>query len=65
MAILIQKVVGQRYGRWFFPAWAGVAFSRNEYRRNSRIRPEDGITRIVFGLGTRAVDRVSSDWSRA
>lgn len=64
MAILIQKVVGQRYGRWFLPTWAGVAFSRNEHRRNARIRPEDGVARIVMGLGTRAVDRVASDFPR-
>jgi hypothetical protein len=64
MAVLIQKVVGRRYRHYFLPAWAGVGFSLNEYRRNPRIRPEDGLARIVFGLGTRAVDRVSSDWAR-
>lgn len=64
MAVLIQKVVGTRYRHYFLPAWAGVGFSLNEYRRNPRIRPEDGIVRVVFGLGTRAVDRVSADWAR-
>jgi len=64
MAILIQKVVGTRYRHYFLPAWAGVGFSLNEYRRNPRVRPEDGVARIVFGLGTRAVDRVSADWAR-
>ena len=64
MAVLIQRVVGRRYGKYFFPTWAGVAFSRNEYRRNPRLRVEDGIARLVFGLGTRAVDRVSSDFPR-
>jgi hypothetical protein len=64
MAVLIQKVVGARYRHYFLPAWAGVGFSRNEYRKNPRIRPEDGLARIVFGLGTRAVDRVSGDWAR-
>ncbi len=64
MAVLIQKVVGTRYRHYFFPAWAGVGFSLNEYRRNPRIRPEDGIARVVFGLGTRAVDRVPTDWAR-
>ena len=64
MAVLIQKVVGTRYRHYFLPAWAGVGFSLNEYRRNPRIRPEDGLARIVFGLGTRAVDRVSADWAR-
>ncbi|MBW2700905.1 MAG: PEP/pyruvate-binding domain-containing protein [Deltaproteobacteria bacterium] len=64
MAVLIQKMVGQRVGRYFLPTWAGVAFSQNPYRRNPRIRPEDGMARVVFGLGTRAVDRVSSDFPR-
>jgi hypothetical protein len=64
MAVLIQKVVGTRYRHFFLPAWAGVGFSLNEYRKNPRVRPEDGLARIVFGLGTRAVDRVSGDWAR-
>jgi hypothetical protein len=64
MAVLIQKVVGARYRDYFLPAWAGVGFSLNEYRRNPRIRPEDGLARLVCGLGTRAVDRVSADWAR-
>jgi hypothetical protein len=64
MAVLIQKVVGTTVGRYYLPTWAGVGLSRNLYRRNPRIRPEDGMARIVFGLGTRAVDRVSSDSPR-
>ena len=64
MAVLIQRLVGFRSGPYFLPAWAGVAFSRNLIRRNPRIRPEDGMARLVFGLGTRAVDRVGSDMPR-
>ncbi|MDH3285078.1 MAG: PEP/pyruvate-binding domain-containing protein, partial [Acidobacteriota bacterium] len=64
MAVLIQKVVGTRYRHYFCPLWAGVAFSRNEYRWSPRIRREDGLARMVFGIGTRAVDRVSSDYPR-
>jgi hypothetical protein len=64
MAVLIQKVVGTRYRHYFLPNWAGVGFSLNEYRRNPRVRPEDGLARVVFGLGTRAVDRVSAEWAR-
>jgi hypothetical protein len=64
MAVLIQRVVGAPYRHYFLPAWAGVAFSLNEYRRNPRVRPEDGLARLVFGLGTRAVDRVSGDSAR-
>jgi pyruvate,water dikinase len=64
MGVLIQKLVGRRLGRYFLPVWAGMAFSRNPYRRSPRIRPEDGLARIVFGLGTRAVDRVADDFPR-
>lgn len=62
MAILIQQVVGARAGRYFFPAVAGVAFSSNEFRWSPRIRREDGLLRLVPGLGTRAVDRVADDY---
>ncbi len=64
MAVLIQKVVGRRVGDYFLPVWAGVGFSRNEYRRAPRVRPEDGMARLVLGLGTRAVDRVGADCPR-
>ena len=64
MAVLIQKVVGRRHGRFFLPDVAGVAFSRNEYRWSPRIREEDGMARVVLGLGTRAVDRTANDYSR-
>ncbi|MFO8110666.1 MAG: PEP/pyruvate-binding domain-containing protein [Thermoplasmata archaeon] len=62
MGILIQEVVGEKVGPYFFPAYAGVAFSRNEFRWSPRIRREDGIIRLVTGLGTRAVDRIGNDY---
>ena len=62
MGILIQEVVGTRVGRWWMPALAGVAFGRNEFRWSPRIRRQDGLVRIVPGLGTRAVDRVGDDF---
>jgi hypothetical protein len=64
MAILIQKVVGRPHGRYFFPELAGVGFSQNEYRWTPRLKSEDGLARLVYGLGTRAVDRTSNDHSR-
>ncbi|MGQ0612815.1 MAG: PEP/pyruvate-binding domain-containing protein [Planctomycetaceae bacterium] len=63
MAVMIQQVVGARHGRYFLPAFAGVAFSRNEHRWNRRLRREDGLMRLVLGLGTHAVDRVG-DYAR-
>jgi pyruvate,water dikinase len=62
MGILIQEVVGRQVGPYYFPAYAGVAFSQNEFRWSSRIHKEDGLIRIVPGLGTRAVDRLSDDY---
>ncbi len=64
MAILIQKIQGQRYHDYFLPTLAGVGFSHNPFRWNRKIRPEDGLLRLVWGLGTRAVDRVGSDYPR-
>jgi hypothetical protein len=64
MAILIQKVVGRRHGRYFFPEFAGVGFSHNEYRWSPRLKAADGLARLVYGLGTRAVDRTGNDHSR-
>jgi hypothetical protein len=62
MGVMIQEVVGARAGRYFLPAFAGVAFSNNEFRWSARIRRDDGLIRIVPGLGTRAVDRVGDDY---
>ncbi|HMD90544.1 MAG TPA: PEP/pyruvate-binding domain-containing protein [Anaerolineaceae bacterium] len=64
MAVLIQVVEGETFGRYFFPDIAGVAFSRNLYRWAPQIRREDGFLRMVWGLGTRAVDRVGNDYPR-
>ncbi|MFH1686549.1 MAG: PEP/pyruvate-binding domain-containing protein [bacterium] len=62
MGIMIQEVVGTRVGRYYLPSYAGVAFSRNEFRWSPRIKREDGLVRLVPGLGTRAVDRLSDDY---
>lgn len=64
MAILVQRVAGEPHGRYFFPMLAGVAFSRNLYAWTERIDPRAGVIRLVFGLGTRAVNRVSRDYPR-
>lgn len=62
MGIMIQEVVGTRVGAYFLPAFSGVAFTNNEFRWSPRIRREDGLVRLVPGLGTRAVDRLSDDY---
>jgi tetratricopeptide (TPR) repeat protein len=62
MAIMIQEVVGIKCGKYYFPAFSGVAFSNNEFRWSPRIEREDGLIRMVPGLGTRAVDRIGDDF---
>jgi len=62
MGVLIEEVVGIRVGPYYFPLFAGVAFSRNDFRWSPRIKREDGLVRLVPGLGTRAVDRLSDDY---
>jgi len=62
MGIMIQEVVGMRVGHCFMPTFSGVGFSNNEFRWSPRIKREDGLLRLVPGLGTRAVDRVADDY---
>ncbi|CFX09890.1 Pyruvate phosphate dikinase, PEP/pyruvate-binding [Syntrophomonas zehnderi OL-4] len=62
MGILIQEVVGCRIGPYYLPLYAGVGFSQNEFRWSPRIKRQDGLLRLVMGLGTRAVDRLSDDF---
>jgi hypothetical protein len=64
MAILIQVVQGEAFRDYFLPQASGVAFSRNLYRWSPQIRREDGFVRLVWGLGTRAVQRVGDDYPR-
>ena len=64
MAVLVQEVQGETFGRYFLPYGAGVAFSRNLYRWAPQIIREDGFMRLVWGLGTRAVERVGDDFPR-
>lgn len=62
MGVMIQEVVGRRIGPYYFPLFSGVGFTNNEFRWSPRLRREDGVLRMVVGLGTRAVDRVGDDF---
>ena len=64
MAILIQVVKGEHLDQYYLPHAAGVAFSRNFFRWSPEIKREDGFVRLVWGLGTRAVERVGNDYPR-
>ncbi|MBL7076734.1 MAG: pyruvate, phosphate dikinase [Kiritimatiellae bacterium] len=64
MALLVMRVSGKTYGRKFYPPVAGVGFSFNPFVWNPEIDPNAGVVRLVFGLGTRAVDRTDDDYTR-
>ncbi|MBD3353672.1 MAG: pyruvate, phosphate dikinase, partial [Candidatus Lokiarchaeota archaeon] len=64
MAILVQRVSGAIYGKYFYPHLAGVGYSFNPYVWAEDIDPEAGLIRLVFGLGTRAVDKIDDDYTR-
>ena len=64
MALLVQRVSGARNGDFFYPHAAGVGFSFNPFVWDKDIDPEAGLIRLVFGLGTRAVDRSDDDYTR-
>ena len=46
------------------PQVAGVGFSFNPFVWHEEIDPRAGMLRLVFGLGTRAVDRTDDDYTR-
>ncbi len=50
MAVIIQRLVGERYGDYFYPTISGVAQSHNYYPF-SKMQPEEGIATIAMGLG--------------
>ena len=64
MALLIQRVSGERHGRYFFPFLAGVGISNNPFVWHNQMDPQAGMVRLVFGLGTRAVGRAEGDYSK-
>lgn len=64
MALLVQRVSGEMHGHTYFPQLAGVGFSFNPFVWHEDIDPTAGVLRMVFGLGTRAVDRTEDDYTR-
>jgi len=64
MSILVQRVSGSIFDDIYMPSVAGVAYSTNTYVWNEDIDADAGLVRIVAGLGTRAVDRISNDYPR-
>jgi hypothetical protein len=64
MALLVQRVSGSQRKHYFFPDLAGVGLSYNTFVWQKGMDPKAGMLRIVFGLGTRAVNRVENDYPR-
>ncbi len=64
MAVLVQRVSGDYFGDYFFPHLAGMGNSSNLYVWDKDIDMDAGMLRLVFGLGTRAVDRIIGDYAR-
>lgn len=64
MAILVQRVSGSYYGKYFMPGAAGVGYSHSAYKWYQDMDPDAGMLRIVMGLGTKAVDRTKEDYPR-
>lgn len=55
MGVVIQEMVGSRYGDRFYPPISGVALSYNYYPFGDQ-RPEDGIVMLALGLGQHVVE---------
>lgn len=64
MAILVQRVSGDNYNEDYYPHIAGVGNSSNLYVWDENIDMDAGMLRMVFGLGTRAVDRTVGDYAK-
>ena len=64
MALLVQRVSGSHRNYYFFPDLAGVGLSYNTFVWQKGMDPKAGMLRIVYGLGTRAVNRVENDYPR-
>jgi hypothetical protein len=55
MAVIVQEVVGHRFGDRFYPHVSGVARSYNFYP-SGHSKPEDGVINLALGLGKTVVD---------
>ncbi len=55
MAVIIQEVIGSRFGERFYPQLSGVARSYNFYP-TGHAKPDDGVVSLALGLGKTIVD---------
>ena len=64
MGLLVQRVSGSYHKQFYYPDLAGVGVSYNTFVWDKQMDPQAGMLRLVYGLGTRAVDRVEGDYPR-
>lgn len=51
MALVLQELVGNRYGNYYYPHLSGMAQSYNYYPV-AHMKPEEGFAVVAFGLGS-------------
>ena len=54
MALMVQPLVGEQYGRFFWPTIIGTGLSKNPFPLNKGEKAEDGIIRLVWGIDDRS-----------
>jgi hypothetical protein len=64
MALLVQRVSGSKRKQYFLPDVSGVGVSYNTFVWKAGMDPQAGMLSMVFGLGTRAVNRVKGAYPR-
>lgn len=55
MAVIIQEVIGEEHGDYYYPTFSGVARSLNYYPLGDE-QPADGVAEVAVGLGKYIVD---------
>ena len=59
MAIVLQELVGERFGDYYYPHISGTACSYNYYPV-AHMKPEEGFAMAALGLGTYVVEGMSA-----
>jgi hypothetical protein len=60
MAVVVQKLCGKQYGRYFLPTITGLGLSQNPFCWDAKIRPEEGFLHLIWGFGERAVNHLDN-----
>lgn len=55
MAVIIQQLVGEKHGNYYYPAISGVARSYNYYPVSS-MKPEEGVVQMAVGFGKNVME---------